>query len=499
VEKQKCNIVWLKRDLRLQDHLPFNAAVRAGLPVLVLYCFEASLVNAAESSVRHWRFVWQSLQDIQRQLNQYKTSVFIFYEEVETILEKIANHYEIKTIFSTQEIGIKITFDRDKRIKKFCDNNKINWQEFPQDGIKRGRKNRIGWQAEMEEWLFSKPIKTDFSELISCKIPDRILKEISQRKIPKLWQENNEIFQPGGETFAQKYLQSFLTHRAALYNKQLSKPKASRKSCSRLSPYIAWGNITARQILLEVETALPRSQFSLMFNAFKERIWWRAHYLQKFESDCLMEFRPINRAFEKMPRNFTPQIFEAWATGKTGFPMIDASMRCLEQTGYLNFRMRAMLATFITFPLWQEWKVGAIHLAKLFLDFEPGIHYPQYQMQAGLTGYHTLRVYNPTIQAQQHDKEGTFIYEWVPELRNVPVPLLFEPWKMTALEQQWYRCEIGKDYPAPIVDFEKESRIAKERYWNFRNQKQTLAALPSVWERLCIPENRVLYEKQLGL
>lgn len=499
MKKTECNIVWLKRDLRLQDQLPFNAAIHTSKPTLVFYCFEPSLINSPESSERHWRFVWQSLQDMQSQLKKYNITIYIFFEEVEIVLDILSKHFTINQLFSTLEIGLKVTFERDKIIKTFCRINKILWQEFNQDGIKRGRKNRVGWQTEMEKWLYGNPVVNDFSKLIPFKIPQEILKKIGTKKLPTSWKETKKQFQPGGETYAHKYLQSFLKERAKSYSRHLSKPKASRKSCSRISPYLAWGNITARQITLAIDNEAPHSKFPHMFESFKERMWWRAHYLQKFESDCIMEFKPINRAFEKMTRPFNQQLFKAWRDGKTGFPMVDASMRCLTATGYLNFRMRAMLATFVTFPMWQEWKAGAIHLAKLFLDFEPGIHYPQYQMQAGLTGYHPLRIYNPTIQAQQHDKDGVFIYEWIPELRNIPVPLAFEPWKMTSLDQQLYKCEIGKDYPAPVIDFEKESRVVKEKYWSFRNKRDTLAALPAVWERLCIPENRVLYEKQLGL
>ncbi len=147
--------------------------------------------------------------------------------------------------------------------------------------------------------------------------------------------------------------------------------------------------------------------------------------------------------------------------------MVDACMRSVIATGYLNFRMRAMLVSFLTHHLWLDWRRGSHHLARQFLDFEPGIHYPQFQMQAGTIGVNTIRIYNPVKQGYDHDPKGEFIGEWVPELREVPAELSHEPWKMNDMEQQLYNCRVGKDYPAPIIDNVKESyKHASKILWS---------------------------------
>jgi deoxyribodipyrimidine photo-lyase len=204
---------------------------------------------------------------------------------------------------------------------------------------------------------------------------------------------------------------------------------------------------------------------------FISRLHWHCHFMQKFENECRYEFENINRAYNAVIKPKNEEYIKAWQTGQTGIPLVDACMRCLVATGYINFRMRAMVVSFFVFNLWQDWR--ELHfLARQFLDYEPGIHYPQLQMQSGTTGVNTIRIYNPIKNSEDHDTDGLFIKHWIPELSEVPANLIHEPHKLTLIEQQMYNVEIGKHYPMPIVDVEETRKRASDIVWSFRENEE---------------------------
>lgn len=476
-EKEPITVVWLKRDLRLDDNEAIHNALASGNRVLLLYVFEPLLLDDPHYSQRHWDFIKQSLQDMNEKLLQYNTKVLTVQTDIITAFNKIQTQYKVLKVCSHQETGILVTFNRDKSFKRFCKNNLIDWQEHINNGIYRGLKNREQWVDKWEDYM-NKPLcefhpkAEHFLNLEAIEILEQQFQTVS------LTTSKSSIFQKGGTSTGLKYLESFLDNRYKNYMFSISKPLDARKSCSRLSPYLAWGNLSVRQVFKMALALNISASNKKQLEAFLSRLKWQAHFIQKFEMEHTMETESINKGYHKLKKDISKQYQDAWKTGNTGVPLVDACMRCLNETGYLNFRMRALVVSFFTHNLWQPWQEASKHLSQQFLDFEPGIHFPQLQMQAGETGINMLRIYNPVKNSLEHDPNAEFIKKWVPELKDLDTPFAHEPYLMTEMEQRFYNVILGVDYPYPIVNVQETRKKASETLWNL--QKNSLVKNESV-------------------
>ncbi len=479
------SILWFKKDLRIIDHKPLWEASKNGL-VLPLYIFEPEILDSEDYDPRHHQFINDSLEFLKIELEKIDGYLHVEYGSALEVFQKIKSQISGQIgVFSHEETGNWISYQRDIHLKNWCKKNTINWIEFPQHGVQRPIKNRDGWSYEwnksMNEPIIPAPVNIKFEpyqnnfSLINGKI---LNKKVTHKNIQK-----------GGRVNAEKLLVSFLNERGRNYAKEMSSPLTAMTSCSRLSPHISFGTISIKEVYqtAKKKRALLKGVKGIgpwrsSISSFLGRLRWHCHFIQKLEDQPKIEWVNMARAYDNIRENdFNENYFEAWKVGLTGYPLIDACMRCLNETGYINFRMRAMLVSFASYDLWLDWRKTSKYMATQFLDYEPGIHYSQFQMQSGVTGINSIRIYNPIKQQKDHDPEGEFVRTWVPELENIPLEYIFTPHLMSEGFQEKYSCVIGLNYPAPIIDHSLQVKKAKNILYKIKSTPEAKSEAKKVY------------------
>ena len=460
------DIVWFKRDLRVSDHEPLHKASTQN-KIIPLYIVESDFWNQPDISDRHYKFLTDSLYDLNSSLQDLGQGLIIRVGDAEQIFSDLIEEYAVENIWSHEETWNNWTYQRDIKLRKLFNKKNVKWKQIQVNGVFRGLNDRKSWSRmfyqEMAKTPYGKP-----ERLYSVNIKSEKLPSINDLKIKTI---ECPFIQIGGERKAHHVMNSFLSSRSYDYSKNISSPLYSHETCSRLSTYLAFGNVSLKQIFYYTKYATDnfkanKENINMMnlrsINAFKSRLRWRSHFIQKLEDQPSIESQNLHEAYNSIRDGaFNEDLYHAWREGQTGFPLVDACMRSLIKTGWINFRMRAMLVSFASNNLWLDWRKFAHHLSNIFTDYEPGIHYSQIQMQSGTTGINTIRIYNPIKQSNDQDKDGIFIKRWVKELQDCPIEYIHEPWK----------CKIKEfKYPSPIVDETETRKLASSQLYSIKSK-----------------------------
>jgi len=458
-------IVWFKRDLRIKDHEALTEATKKSESLLPLYILEQELWAQPDMSYRHYAFLQDCLKELDQALKGIGQKLIIKTGDSLDILEDLHKRHNVRALWSHQETWNSWTYERDKAVKGWCKSRNIPWHEPAQNGVIRYLNDRNRWATKwyqrMKKSTITRPLRLKSIEENSDSLPSH--QELGLHK-----DKSNDL-QKGGRSEGLKLLDSFLYERGENYTKEMSSPVTAFDSCSRISTHLAFGTLSIREVFQSCEhrsqeisqmSIEQRGKWPSAIRSFSGRLRWHCHFIQKLEDEPNIEFENMHRSYDSLRReNFNEDYFEAWKSGTTGYPMIDACMRALQSKGWLNFRMRAMLVSFASYHLWLHWRKPALYLANLFTDYEPGIHYSQIQMQSGTTGINTIRIYNPIKQGIDQDPEGVFIRRWIPELRNVDQEFIHTPWKAILHRNK---------YPMPIIDEKTERKEASNQIYGLR-------------------------------
>jgi len=434
------NVVFHRNDLRAVDNRALEEAGGEAFPVFI---FDPEWLENELVSDQRVGFILECLEDLNRQYLNRGSYLTLLHGDPEDKLSELSDDHKI--FFNRDANHFRQEMERKLR-EKYSD-----WDQSP-----------ATMDVEREDW--GSKIKDYFKSDV-YRAPENLSKpsvesEVTIDEIKDKYDIDSEKdrFGSGGRKSALNRLEKF-RKRIENYSRSVSSPSRAESSTSHLSPYLRYGCISAREVYQEI----AQNDGSRSKKMFMDRIAWQKHFQRKIESNPRLFEEAINPVYRELNRdNHDEEKVQAWKKGRTGFPLVDASMRALKQTGWLNFRMRAMCASFFSYILKQWWKIGADHFYRHLVDSDVAINYYQWQMQSGLVGVHANRIYDPTKQVEDNDPDGKFIRKYVPELRAVPDKYLAEPWKMPEEVQEECGIEMGRNYPKPIVDYERQARKARE-------------------------------------
>jgi len=477
------HILWFRRDLRLEDNEIVSQAASNNAEVLPCFIIDPWFYQQVEVGKARVKFLFESLENLDSNLRALCSQLYLFEGNSISVLQELTNQLLQKgdrpKLFFNHDVQVQYGIERDHQIVDFYHQHNLSYHQGLNNFLQTNGERTDGWMEEyysyLRQPLHPTPERINTPQL-NLDIPQLTFAQLKQ-KYNQFWETDNTYFK-GGETQASVTLESFLADRFHGYHWKVSRPWLTQQGAtSHLSPHLTFGTVSVRQVYQRTKERAaklannPKAQFSL--KAFRDHLRWHDSFTQRLYNHP--EIAHTNR-YREFDEYYSPaeldeekqELLTAWKEGQTGFPLVDASMRQLLAMGWMNFRMRAMCATFLCINCGISWHHGAEHYMRYLVDGDLAIDNWQWQMQAGVTNplSDTFRIYNPNKNLEELGGDLNFIYHWVEELRG---------YSLAEILNGAYFNE--SPYPAPILDWAETRKVNGKIVSNLRKRvKERLLA-----------------------
>jgi deoxyribodipyrimidine photo-lyase len=459
-------LVWFRRDLRDYDHAALHAALEAYRAVHCAFVFDTGILDPPGGSAdRRVTFIWESVRELQAALEARGGGLHVLHGPARDAIPRLAQTLGVSAVYTNRDYE-PLAMSRDAEIAEALRNAGIDF---------RVRKDQVIF--ELDE------VRTQSGDAFSVFSPYRKawLAKLEPRHFAPLGIERlaSHLARTAAEpvptlealrfTHAEPPLPAGMSGGARLWNafrKRLADYGAQRDfpalaGTSQLSVHLRFGTVSIRELVRHA-----RAHRSAGADIWLSELIWREFYFAILAARPDVVDHAFRRAYDALQWEEDEAGFRAWCDGRTGYPLVDAAMRELNEQGTMHNRLRMVTASFLVKDLGIDWRRGERYFANRLLDYDLAANNGGWQWCAstGCDAQPWFRIFNPVTQSRRFDPEGAYIRRWIPELAHVPGKLVHAPWEMAPLEQQAAECVIGRDYPVPVVRHEDARRRTLARF-----------------------------------
>ena len=452
------SIFIFRRDLRLDDNIGLIESLKQSNKVLPIFIFTPEQITSKNiyKSDNSVQFLMESLEDLNKNLVKHKSKLLYFYGNIITVLKSLTQEIDIDAIFVNQDYT-PYSKERDSKIETYCNQNKIIFNSYedicllPIDSIKNGKgetyKVFTPFHRVAEKIKVRKVTKNIYKNYFNTK---KKLKYTCNLKKDIIYNKNNYIRVRGGRYNALEILKNINDFQN--YNEERNYPSLSTTT---LSAYNKYGCISIREVYEKFTKVLKKD------NALIKQLYWRDFYYNIAYSFPHVFGNAFKEKYDKIKWKYNQKYWEAWINGTTGFPLQDAGMRELNQTGFMHNRCRMITTMFLTKDLLIDWRLGEKYYAQKLVDYDPAQNNGGHQWSAstGTDSQPYFRIFNPWTQQKKYDNQCEYIKQWIPELKDVPTKHIHE-WN------KYYNTYVNIDYPKPIIEHDIQRKKALELFKN---------------------------------